>query len=132
MIVAIYGERPSPARDLAIAKITCSATEASVTISSRTPEGTPNRCPVCGHGFRIEPSQPFGDAPCPACGTLLWFVAGGEGPRYFDPEAAGLVELVAARLGVSPGTVRAGRLDELGLDSLDVVELVMELEEQLG
>jgi acyl carrier protein len=85
-----------------------------VTISSRTPEGTPNRCPVCGHGFRIEPSQPFGDAPCPACGTLLWF------------------EWAAARLGVSPDALRAGRLDELGLDSLDVVELVMELEEQPG
>ena len=92
----------------------------------------PNRCPVCGHTLSIEPSQPFGDAPCPACGSLLWFVVGGNGPRYFDPEAAGLVEVVAARLGVSPDAVRSGRLGELGLDSLDVVELVMELEEQLG
>lgn len=102
-----------------------------MTISSRTPEGTPNHCPVCNSTFRIEPSQPFGDAPCPACGTLLWFIAGGEGPRFFDPEASGLVEVVAARLGASTDAVRAGRLDELGLDSLDVVELVMELEQQL-
>src|SRR5262245_8107047 len=42
-------------------------------ISSRTPEGSPNRCPVCGHDLRLEPSQPPGDAPCPACGSLLWF-----------------------------------------------------------
>lgn len=103
-----------------------------MTISSRTPEGMPNRCPVCGHTFSIEPSQTFGDAPCPACGSLLWFVVGGDGPRYFDPEAAGLADLVAARLGVSPDAMRSGRLGELGLDSLDVVELVMELEEQLG
>jgi anti-sigma B factor antagonist len=42
-------------------------------ISSRTPEGTPNRCPVCGHPLKIEPSDPAGDAPCPRCGHLLWF-----------------------------------------------------------
>lgn len=42
-------------------------------ISSRTPEGSPNLCPVCGVDIRIEPSTPPGDAPCPACGHLLWF-----------------------------------------------------------
>jgi len=41
--------------------------------SSRTPEGEPNRCPVCGKELQIEPSRPPGDAPCPHCGTLLWF-----------------------------------------------------------
>ena len=41
--------------------------------SSRTPEGEPNRCPVCGKALQIEPSRPPGDAPCPHCGTLLWF-----------------------------------------------------------
>ena len=42
-------------------------------ISSRTPEGKPNLCPVCGSGIKIEPSDPAGDAPCPKCGNLLWF-----------------------------------------------------------
>ena len=42
-------------------------------ISSRTPEGTPHRCPVCGADVRIEPSRPGNDAPCPQCGALLWF-----------------------------------------------------------
>lgn len=41
--------------------------------SSRTPEGLPNRCPVCGNEIRIEPSRPPGDAPCAFCGHLLWF-----------------------------------------------------------
>ncbi|MGA2031540.1 MAG: hypothetical protein ABSG68_04735 [Thermoguttaceae bacterium] len=41
--------------------------------SSRTPEGWPNRCPVCGKDVCIEPSTPPGDAPCPHCGHLLWF-----------------------------------------------------------
>jgi len=42
-------------------------------ISSRTPEGQPNRCPVCGSHDRVEPSDPAGEAPCPRCGHLLWF-----------------------------------------------------------
>ena len=42
-------------------------------ISSRTPEGMPNHCPVCGADLKIEPSHPPGDAPCPRCGHLLWF-----------------------------------------------------------
>ena len=42
-------------------------------ISSRTPEGRPNLCPVCGSAIKIEPSDPAGDAPCPNCAHLLWF-----------------------------------------------------------
>ncbi len=42
-------------------------------ISSRTPEGRPNFCPVCRSEIRIEPSDPASDAPCPNCGHLLWF-----------------------------------------------------------
>jgi anti-anti-sigma factor len=42
-------------------------------ISSRTPEGTPSRCPICGTDLKIESSDPAGDAPCPCCGHLLWF-----------------------------------------------------------
>jgi hypothetical protein len=41
--------------------------------STRTPEGEPNRCPICGNELIIEPSRPPGDAPCPHCGHLLWF-----------------------------------------------------------
>ena len=40
------------------------------------PKATINTCPVCGGHVRIEPSRPPGDAPCPHCGTLLWFAAG--------------------------------------------------------
>ncbi|KAA5542264.1 STAS domain-containing protein [Roseiconus nitratireducens] len=42
-------------------------------ISSRTPEGEPNRCPICREEIWLDPSQPTGDAPCPNCGHLLWF-----------------------------------------------------------
>jgi hypothetical protein len=42
-------------------------------ISTRTPEGEHNHCPVCGNLLTLEPSRPPGDAPCPFCGILLWF-----------------------------------------------------------
>ena len=41
--------------------------------SSRTPEGRFNHCPFCKKEFRIEPSDPPGDAPCSHCGCLIWF-----------------------------------------------------------
>lgn len=41
--------------------------------ASRTPEGQSGACPVCGHAFYTDPAYPMGDAPCPNCGTLLWF-----------------------------------------------------------
>jgi FHA domain len=47
----------------------------ALSVSSRTPEGELNRCPVCGETVRLEPSRPPGDAPCPSCGRLLWFPA---------------------------------------------------------
>ncbi|MEK6236520.1 MAG: hypothetical protein N2C14_17575, partial [Planctomycetales bacterium] len=43
-------------------------------ISSRTPEGEPLRCPVCQAEFQVDPCSVFGDAPCPACGCLFWFL----------------------------------------------------------
>lgn len=103
-----------------------------MTISSRTPEGTPNRCPLCGQAVCIEPSQPFGDAPCPACGSLLWFVTTDAGQRFFDPEAGDLLERLAERLGVDPQALREKGPDGIGVDSLDLAEVIMELEEEMG
>jgi PTS system nitrogen regulatory IIA component len=41
-------------------------------IASRTPEGLPGRCPLCGQDVVVDPSIPPGDATCPHCGSLLW------------------------------------------------------------
>jgi acyl carrier protein len=85
-----------------------------VTISSRTPEGVPNRCPICNAIISIEPSDTSADAPCPSCGHLLWFLGD--------------------RLGVDKGqlTRSTSFIEDVGADSLDIVELVMELEEEFG
>src|SRR5262245_5064403 len=86
-------------------------------VSSRTPEGSPHRCPVCGKSVCVNPSDPAGDAPCPNCGHLLWFR-----------------QRLSERLGVAPANVQlaASFIDDLGLDSLDVVELIQEIEEEFG
>ena len=93
-----------------------------MTVSSRTPEGSFSKCPLCGANTNIEFSDPGGDATCPNCGCLLW-------------ETAQILEEVRNRFAESlnvsadPLPVNA-RFDEFGADSLDMVEMVMDLEEQ--
>src|SRR5262245_17918952 len=61
---------------------------------TRTPEGQPNRCPICGKRLRLEPSIPSRDAPCPHCGSLVWFPAPSPRQATFDQELDQLVELL--------------------------------------
>ncbi len=94
-------------------------------LAARTPEGWPNRCPICGSEWRIEPSQPTGDAPCPVCGHLVWFDAHGLAQR--------VEEIVTRSLGIqAAGMSGRSSFAESGADSLDVVEVMMELEEEFG
>src|SRR5258706_15716900 len=85
-------------------------------ISSRSPEGIPHRCPVCGRVAAVEPSYPGGDSCCPSCGQLLW--------RFRDH--------FSRYAGVAPEriTLSSSLIESSGADSLDVVELIMELEEE--
>jgi acyl carrier protein len=95
-----------------------------MTISSRTPEGFPARCPLCGTETQLEFSQPEDDATCPACGILLAKSA---------QLLAKLQKFIAEQLGVAPEKISPQtKLKAVGMDSLDAVELVMELEEYLG
>lgn len=55
----------------------------AMNISSRTPEGRPNRCPLCGKELYIEPSATR-DAPGPHCGHLNWFAKSGVDPSGVD------------------------------------------------
>jgi acyl carrier protein len=113
------------------------------TISSRTPEGRPNHCPICDTFINLEPSEPSGDAPCPNCGCLLWFHKASSDIRYYDREAIRplrerLLEAIGDHLGINKDEVTDSTSfqrtedpfsKELGADSLDMVELIMELEE---
>ncbi len=112
-------------------------------IASRTPEGEPNRCPLCGNSVILEPSLPLGDAPCPHCGQLLWFVrAAGDTRVFIGPDSAlarqQILEAIAARMGIPEErladvkslTDLARVMMEQSTDSLDMIELIMELEEE--
>jgi acyl carrier protein len=87
-----------------------------MTISSRTPEGIPHRCPVCGKTSAVETSYPGGDSCCPSCGQLLWWFR----------------DRLSRDAGITPEqiTLSSSFTEQIGADSLDIVELVMELEEE--
>lgn len=73
-------------------------------ISSRTPEGQPNWCPICRKAVVMEPSQPFGDVPCPHCGCLLLFEPLDDGYRVSVAAAKseGAIQVVARSMYACP------------------------------
>ena len=79
-----------------------------MTISSRTPEGLPHRCPLCGKTDATDPSPETGDTVCPCCGHLLWLDRDRFGKRH------DLITLLD---------------DETVVDSFKITELVMLLDE---
>lgn len=88
----------------------------NVTISSRTPEGLPHRCPVCGQAARLDPSYPVDDSCCPHCGHLLFW----------------LRDQISEQFDVDPSTINfSTSLQNLDMDSLDLVELSMKLEAEM-
>jgi acyl carrier protein len=97
-------------------------------VSSRTPEGEPNRCFLCGSVISIEPSVPPGDAPCPNCGQLVWFAI----QKLGNERAPLLLQILREHLGMDLNSLSRGSrfLEDIGADSLDMVELVMALEEE--
>lgn len=95
-----------------------------MTISSRTPEGLPGHCVLCGKDFQLEYSDPGNDATCPHCGHLTTLSA-----ELLDNFKA----FLERRHGVSPEDITSSlELKSVGIDSLETVELVMELEEEFS
>jgi acyl carrier protein len=105
-----------------------------MTIASRTPEGVPGHCPLCDAIICLEPSGPIGDAPCPYCGQLLWFVHVPPQICYFalDEVRAAKREKLAALLSRWVKKDAAGNWLALDLESLDATEFILEAEAALG
>lgn len=79
----------------------------------------------------------FRDATCPNCGSLLWFFNVESTRRVYERPASHsirerVIALVANQLNLSPDKVaeNTSLVNDPGADSLDVVELVMELEDE--
>ena len=93
-------------------------------IGAATSDGEFGNCPFCGAELQIAFSRPFGEAVCPRCGKLLW-----EESVLVDR----LLQSIAQHLGMAANRLQTSQpLRELGADSLDQVELIMELEEEFG
>jgi hypothetical protein len=54
-------------------------------IASRTPEGEPEHCDICGVDLRIEPALTTRDGVCPNCGSLIWFAPSSAPPSITGP-----------------------------------------------
>jgi acyl carrier protein len=110
--------------------------DSMMNISSRTPGGVPNHCPLCGAAICVEPSEPPGDAPCPNCGALLWFTKSPDALLFWDdaevqPLRQAIMDTIRANLGVNPNEPidLFANMAEMS-DSLEEVEMMMELGEE--
>lgn len=93
-------------------------------VSSRTPEGSPGHCVLCGREVCVEFSNPGDDATCPHCGNLIRRSM--ELLEQFESYWGRLPSRSLESLGVS------SRFQELDYDSLEMVEFVMQLEATYG
>ena len=98
-----------------------------------------NRCPSCRKHVEGDAALVYGDLICPHCGTLLWFFGVLDEHLFFEyNEAARLREKVEgflpARFELNEETITSvvKFATELEADSLDLVEIIMELEEEFG
>ena len=98
-----------------------------------------NRCPLCEGEVRTESSVLFGEIPCPNCGKQLWYVGAANEARFFDYATSDdlrekTYSFVAERLELDREKVKLDPsiLDELNVDSLEALEMLMDLEEELG
>jgi hypothetical protein len=85
----------------------------------------------------VEPSVLVGDATCPRCGGLLWFLRLASEVQVFDylkdvEKKSRILELIAQRFGVEPPAVNNSPnfLDSRRIDSLEFVDLVMAVEDE--
>ena len=76
------------------------------------------QCPVCGHQGLAALCDPAGVGLCPQCGRLL---------HWFQGRLASIQGIEAARLALDTMLV-----DDLGMDSLELVEIIMEIEDEFG
>jgi hypothetical protein len=95
--------------------------------------GVHDRCPVCGAALWASAREALGRRGCPRCGADLWVLGFSAGPVFLlrrpgESLADVLAALAGPRLGASAKEIEAAMRHA---DSLDLVELVLEVEEAL-
>lgn len=92
-------------------------------------------CPLCNKLPSLDLVAAAGETPCPHCGSLLWFCRT-EDELHFHaasdvpPIREKITSLLVDRLQMTREQITdtSRFMEDLGADSLDVVELIMELE----
>src|SRR5688572_13787489 len=107
--------------------------------------GPPARCgacPACDARLGASPHRVCAEMRCPRCRAELWVILAKSGPHFLPRRGdVGLEECVAdlvashlaarAPRGDVITLLRDGHAPELNLDSVDYVELVLEIEDAL-
>jgi hypothetical protein len=70
-------------------------------ISTRTPEGEPLKCGVCGREHLVLSSWPPGDSVCPTCGSHAWLVPRENEEQFPTPNVLQFVPAFVDRLRLS-------------------------------
>ena len=100
--------------------------------TAKNHEGEPGTCPICSAEVRIDDSLWFGETACPGCGEHLWLIRFNYGLVAFKPSESvkqrGIPNVLSEYLGIDESKIKPDSELDLGIDSLDFVELVMELE----
>ncbi len=106
-------------------------------MSRRASDKLPGRCPACEAAVPLEAAQRYGEAMCPRCGKRLWFARQHNGVWLHDADRAAAIRervrsIVAHNLGIESSAVKDSTtfIEDVGADTLDIVEFVMELEEE--
>src|SRR5438105_3425025 len=91
------------------------------------------RCPVCGAALWAPDSEAVGCKTCPRCGAELWALGGPDRQLFFrrrpgESRYAFLAGLTGPLFGSSPEQTEQTLR---GADSLDLVEIVLEVEEAI-
>lgn len=105
-------------------------------ISPRAPHGVSDQCPLCRSAVTSDPSTADGALPCPKCGGQLWLLHTSAGMRYHEADAVGpvrerVVDVIERKFAVTRDKLTGSvTFQDLGADSLDVAEVIMELEQE--
>jgi acyl carrier protein len=94
------------------------------------PKINPSRCLHCDSDVRLDSQNAPAVQPCPHCAVSLWCFHQPDGLHVFQKEVADkTLAVVAKQLEVPAEQITPfATFDELGADSLAVVETTMELE----
>ena len=106
------------------------------------PLGRCGACPSCDARLSASPHRVCAQMRCPRCRAELWVILAKSGPHFLPRRGdVGLEEYVAdlvaahvaarAPRGDVITLLREGHAPELNLDSVDYVELVLEIEDAL-